>query len=459
MRNGYAPHKSQQVIHAALRPFLSSMEVMVLAGRRFGKTILAINEIVKRAIEIPGARIWYIAPTKDQAYRIAWRLLFKYLPAETIKKIREDRHTVDLKNGSLIEFLGTQDQTFLLGAGLHFVVFDEFPSIAYSVWEDVVRPMMADYSGDALFIGTVPDPKIHNISPQFIDMFEEKVRAFRIGEAPETAFNFSSFDNPYINHAKVRKDIADMEKKGRGDDAKRLYYGKYTREYGLVFPGFNYDTHTYVPFEIPAKWVRVMAVDPHPQKPIHAVWGAVDPGRELWIYREEAFVEAGGDRPLTVAESAARMRLLETEAKEKIRLRLIDPTFAKVEQKVVGTKSVVRQYQEMGLYFREANRDFMSFFNLMTDRLVAEPHPTIHFSRDCPGLIRQFQGYMWDAWASSRAREEKGAKDRPKNVRDDFVSCSKYIINADVQFIDEEKVKAFRGQLERRWAEQQSACQ
>lgn len=448
MRIDYKPHASQRVIHDALSDLCSGTVVMCIAGRRFGKTVLACMEIIRRAIEIPGARIWYVAPTKDQAYRIAWRVMLKYLPPHIVAKKREDRHIIELNNGSLIEFLGIQDQVFLLGVGLHFVVLDEFPTIPYTVWYDVIRPMLADYNGDALFIGSVPDPKVHAISMEFIEMYEDMMATAALGER-RFAFNFPSFDNPHINHEKVQQDIADMKRKGRDGDVKRIYYGSYTREYGLVFPGFNYDQHTCDPFAVPGNWMKVMAVDPHPQKPIHALWVAIDPNREMWVYRERCFAD-NERHPLTVQESGAQMRLLEGD--EKIRLRLIDPTFAKIEAKVMNTKSVVQQYSDIGLYFKEGNRNFMTFFNEITDRLRALPHTTIHIMRSCPGLIRQIQSYMWDSWASVRAREEKGAKDRPKAVNDDFVSCLKYIANANVPYTDPATVKAqLAAQLNSRW--------
>jgi hypothetical protein len=438
MKIDYSPHPSQRLIHDALAAVCMGLVIMVIAGRRFGKTILACNEIIKRSIEIPGARIWYIAPTKDQAFRIAWKVMLKYLPPELIAKKREDRHTIELTNGSLIEFLGVQDQIFLLGVGLHFVVFDEFPTIPYSVWYDTVRPMLLDYNGDALFIGSVPDPKVHAVELAFISMYEDLLSQAELG-GKRHAFTFPSMDNPYINRAKIDKDIADMKRKGREGDINRIYFGGYTREYGLVFPDFKIDTHTCDPFEVPPTWIRVMAVDPHPQKPIHALWMAQDPNKEWWFYRERCFEQGDSRHPLTIQESAAQQRLLEGE--EKVRLRLIDPTFAKVEQRVMNMKSVVQQYADLGLYFREGNRDFMTFFNEITDRFRALPHTTVHIFKTCPGLIRQLQSYMWDSWSSLKAREDKGAKDRPKATNDDFISCMKYISNTNVPNVDPAKVR------------------
>jgi len=459
VKSDFVPHESQRKIHEALWPPLKGLIVMAICGRRFGKTVLAVIEIIKRAIEIPGSRIWYLGPTKDQAYRIAWRLLLyprtdkngkklpPYLPPSEIKKTREDKHYVELKNGSLIEFNGVMEELHLLGTGLHFVVFDEFPTISFSAWEDTVRPMLSDFNGDAFFIGSVPDPKIHQITIPFLDMYEQILFGEPNGYA--RAFNFSSFDNPYVDHNRMNRDIEDLKRKGRENDALRTYYGKYSREFGLVFPKFTYDQHTVVPFEIPGDWARAMAVDPHPQRPINGLWMAVDPRGHKWFYREREFTIEG--RPMTVPESALEIMRLETFHKEKIKVRVIDPSFAKIDQNVLGSKSVHNLYREYGIYFREANRDFNSFFNMFTDMLVDQPEPTVHFFRNCIGTIRQFQNYTWDSWASQRAREERGAKDRPKKVDDDYVDCAKMLINSDVRPENPLEYKAFRDRLNERW--------
>ncbi len=53
---------------------------MVVAHRRMGKTVSAINHLIKSAIECdkPDPRFAYIAPTYGQAKRVAWDYLQKY---------------------------------------------------------------------------------------------------------------------------------------------------------------------------------------------------------------------------------------------------------------------------------------------------------------------------------------------------------------------------------------------
>lgn len=52
---------------------------VLVAGRRFGKTFLALVELC-RAAWGPNRLAWYIAPTYKQAKRIAWKPLKQLLP-------------------------------------------------------------------------------------------------------------------------------------------------------------------------------------------------------------------------------------------------------------------------------------------------------------------------------------------------------------------------------------------
>ena len=64
--------------------------VLVAAGRRFGKTRLAIVKIIIIASEIPKSNIWYVAPQYNQAKDIAWAMLLELLPSQAIlKKINQ----------------------------------------------------------------------------------------------------------------------------------------------------------------------------------------------------------------------------------------------------------------------------------------------------------------------------------------------------------------------------------
>jgi len=52
-----------------------------------------------------------------------------------------------------IALRGADNYDSLRGEGLDFVVLDEYASMAREAWIEVLRPMLADRNGTALFIG------------------------------------------------------------------------------------------------------------------------------------------------------------------------------------------------------------------------------------------------------------------------------------------------------------------
>ena len=127
---------------------------VVIAGRRFGKTHLAIRELCKAA-RIPDRQVWLVAPTYRQAKQIVWKKLKKRLQdLNWAERINESELSIQLKNGSVISLKGADNADSLRGVGLDYLVMDEFADIDPAAWYEVLRPTLADTQGSALFIGT-----------------------------------------------------------------------------------------------------------------------------------------------------------------------------------------------------------------------------------------------------------------------------------------------------------------
>ena len=127
---------------------------VVVAGRRFGKTHLAIRELAFHAKE-PNKEVWYVAPTYKMARQIVWRKLKNKLSdLNWISKTNETELTIQLVNGSTIALKGADNYDSLRGVGLDFIVLDEFADIAPDAWYETLRPTLSDKQGRALFIGT-----------------------------------------------------------------------------------------------------------------------------------------------------------------------------------------------------------------------------------------------------------------------------------------------------------------
>jgi len=159
---------------------------VVAAGRRFGKSRLAAWILLIKALQSDSKDVFYIGPTFQQAKDIMWGML-KDLGRDLILAAHENTAVLTLINGRKIYLKGSDRPDTLRGVGLAYVVLDEYASMKPVVWEQIIRPTLADVKGGALFIGT-PAGKNH-----FYDLYTEGIE-----NENWDAFQFNSTDNPFI---------------------------------------------------------------------------------------------------------------------------------------------------------------------------------------------------------------------------------------------------------------------
>lgn len=152
----YKPREHQLKVHELLD---GKRFAVVVAHRRFGKTVAALNHLIREAVlnEKETPRYAYIAPTYGQAKRVAWDYLVKYTtPLGGTNNISELR--VDFW-GRRIQLYGSDNPDSLRGQYFDGVIIDEVGDQNPKIWTDIVRPALTDRKGWCLFIGT---PKGHN---------------------------------------------------------------------------------------------------------------------------------------------------------------------------------------------------------------------------------------------------------------------------------------------------------
>ena len=89
----FKPHSAQQAIADAS---LEYKYLVIRAGRRFGKSSLALNIVLREAIYNPG-RYWIIAPEYTQAKSIYWRdLVDEYVPPNIILKKNDNELILEI---------------------------------------------------------------------------------------------------------------------------------------------------------------------------------------------------------------------------------------------------------------------------------------------------------------------------------------------------------------------------
>lgn len=133
--------------------------MVAVAHRRMGKTVSAIMDLIDLALnnQQKDPRYAYIAPTYAQAKRVAFDYLVEYTrPLGAKVNIAELR--VDFM-GRRISLYGSENGDSLRGQYFDGVVLDEIGDQNPKIWNEILRPALADRKGWCLFIGT---PKGNN---------------------------------------------------------------------------------------------------------------------------------------------------------------------------------------------------------------------------------------------------------------------------------------------------------
>ena len=161
---------------------------VVAAGRRFGKSRLAAWTLIIEALKSTEKDVFYVAPTYQQARDILWSLL-KEIARDVTASAHENTSVLTLVNGRKIYLKGSDRPDTLRGVGLAYVVIDEYADMKPQVFEQILRPALADVRGGALFIGT---PKGRN---HFYELFK-----YSEGEKDKDwkSFHYTSYDNPLL---------------------------------------------------------------------------------------------------------------------------------------------------------------------------------------------------------------------------------------------------------------------
>lgn len=177
-----------------LKVLESEAKFKVLAcGRRFGKSHLAKNEALDRAIN-RGQDVWLVFPSYNNA-SVHWREILNVVrdkPFVTYRnqQLRRLEFAYRGKTGSLTIKSGDKPDN-LRGAGLDFVVIDEAAFMQSDVWYEVVLPSLSDRNGDAMIIST-PKGK----SNWFYRLFQLGQKG---GDPNWESWQLPTHKNPYVS--------------------------------------------------------------------------------------------------------------------------------------------------------------------------------------------------------------------------------------------------------------------
>ncbi len=236
---------------------------IIVAHRRAGKTVACINDLLTQALSTQkeNARYAYIAPYYSQAKSIAWDYLKRYSRGIAIKQ-SETELSIDLFNGSRIRLFGADNADALRGMYLDGVVLDEYGDMRPSVWGEIIRPLLADRRGWAVFIGT---PKGRN---HFYDVWQsvsEDWFTLKL-RASESAI----------------LDAAELE-----DAAKTMTRDQYQQEFECSFEAAVIGAIYANELQIARDENRICAIPVERTIPVNTVWDlGVGDATSIWFWQE-----------------------------------------------------------------------------------------------------------------------------------------------------------------------------
>lgn len=204
-------------------------------GRRFGKTTLAVYEMVAKAVYGDNRKVAYVAPTYQQARDICWQEL-KKITQTVATDINESRLEITLatvSGGKSTIFLrGWESIETLRGQRFDFLVLDEISSYRnfWTGWQEVLRPTLTDTRGEGLFIST---PKGFN---HFYDLY-----SLEGTDDDYKSFHFTTYDNPFIHKDEIDKAGKELTE----DRFAQEYLADFRKQEGLVYKEFNREKHLF----------------------------------------------------------------------------------------------------------------------------------------------------------------------------------------------------------------------
>ena len=145
--------------------------------------------LIINALQTDKGQVFYVAPTQGQARDIMWQTLLE-LGNPVISGAHINNLQIKLVNGAMISLKGADRPETMRGVSLKFLVMDEYADMKPDVWEQILRPALADQKGSAMFIGT----------PMGRNHFYELYKFAELGD-DETykGWHFTSYDNPILD--------------------------------------------------------------------------------------------------------------------------------------------------------------------------------------------------------------------------------------------------------------------
>jgi hypothetical protein len=210
---------------------------------------------------VPESYVWIVAPEMNLAekeFRIVWNLAVRKGLIPVTGKSKRERW-IEFENGSKIECRSAENPDQLIGEGVDLMIIAEAARLSPAIWEELLRPTLADRPGRAIMSST---PRGKN---WFFNRFNDGLIHL---DDEWTAFHVPSSANPLI----LRSEIERIDRLIEQDPIANAvldqeWRANFITYKGVVFPEFQREVHVrrepYIPGQKTMLWVDPGSTNPY----------------------------------------------------------------------------------------------------------------------------------------------------------------------------------------------------
>lgn len=359
---------------------------------RSGKTVCTLFRFMQAVNECPDSDIAMIGHTSTTIYQNAVRLIMEspqlaiYRPFCTWFPSKRELRFKD----KIISTIGAKDEGaigVIQGRTLSLAYCDEMTLYPESIIDMIDTRLSNPHSmGFASMNPSYPNHKIK----QWIDKGDA-------GDSKYYSLHFMLEDNPYLD-----KEYIDRIKNSlSGVFYKRNYLGLWCLAEGAIFDFFDRSVHTVRRAPAAAQYF-IAGIDYGSVNAFACVLIGVNTGsytqsgKKLWVEKEYFWDPKKKGRQKTNSEFAdAVQEFLEPYGVKNI---YIDPS----------AEAFQLELKRRGMHPVHANNDVENGIQVLTSEMKKG---NLFIMEDCPNLIREIEGYVWDSKSAERGWDEPVKKD------------------------------------------------
>lgn len=228
MYYGYKPYPWQMDVHNLLEQHPYKTIVSILSRRQCGKSMMAQNILLERAINKPDSIGIYVAPTFKHCKKFYTEIYNAIFGTKVIKSYNKSGFELEFINYSKIICLSAAQKENLRGYTVKnsFLIVDEAAFISDSIF-DIIQPFTNVHKASTILIST---PLF--TTGKFYECYQK-------GLADIPGYKSLSF-NDYDTSALLDKDLLEQYRLNLPESIfKTEYLGEFIKGSGLVFRSFS----------------------------------------------------------------------------------------------------------------------------------------------------------------------------------------------------------------------------